>query len=129
MGGGYAPIGALLISRDVFRSIAEGSGAFAHSHTFMGHPLACTAALAVQQIIRRDDLVAHVRRQGAHLTRRLGERFGNHPFVGNVRGRRLRDRAPERSSQFVMLNFWVLSPCLDGTFYGGTQRNTRRYPL
>jgi adenosylmethionine-8-amino-7-oxononanoate aminotransferase len=30
-----------------------------------------------------------VRRQGAHLARRLGERFGNHPFVGNVRGRGL----------------------------------------
>jgi adenosylmethionine-8-amino-7-oxononanoate aminotransferase len=89
MGGGYAPIGALLISGDVFRSIAEGSGAFAHSHTYMGHPLACAAALAVQRIIRRDDLLANVRRQGAHLARRLGERFGNHPFVGNVRGRGL----------------------------------------
>jgi adenosylmethionine-8-amino-7-oxononanoate aminotransferase len=89
MGGGYAPIGALLISGEIFRSIADGSGAFAHSHTYMGHPLACAAALAVQQIIRRDDLLANVRRQGAHLARRLGERFGNHPFVGNVRGRGL----------------------------------------
>jgi adenosylmethionine-8-amino-7-oxononanoate aminotransferase len=89
MGGGYAPIGALLISGEIFGSIAEGSGAFAHSHTYMGHPLACAAALAVQQIIRRDDLLANVRRQGAHLARRLGERFGNHPFVGNVRGRGL----------------------------------------
>jgi adenosylmethionine-8-amino-7-oxononanoate aminotransferase len=89
MGGGYAPIGALLISGDIFGSIAEGSGAFAHSHTYMGHPLACAPALAVQQIIRRDDLLANVRGQGAHLARRLGERFGNHPFVGNVRGRGL----------------------------------------
>jgi adenosylmethionine-8-amino-7-oxononanoate aminotransferase len=30
-----------------------------------------------------------VRRQGAHLERRLRERFGNHPFVGDVRGRGL----------------------------------------
>jgi adenosylmethionine-8-amino-7-oxononanoate aminotransferase len=89
MGGGFAPIGALLIGKEIFATVADGSGAFAHSHTYMGHPLACAAALAVQQVIRRDDLLANVRKQGAHLSRRLGERFGNHPFVGDVRGRGL----------------------------------------
>ena len=89
LGGGYMPIGALLLRQVIFRALADGSGAFAHSHTFMGHPLACAAALAVQRIIRRDDLLANVRRQGAHLARRLHERFGNHPFVGDIRGRGL----------------------------------------
>jgi adenosylmethionine-8-amino-7-oxononanoate aminotransferase len=89
MGGGFAPIGALLIGKEVFATIADGSGAFAHSHTYMGHPLACAAALAVQRVIRRDDLLANVCKQGGHLRRRLGERFGNHPFVGDVRGRGL----------------------------------------
>src|SRR4029450_9609982 len=89
LGGGYAPIGALLIQDEIFDTIAEGSGAFQHSHTYMGHPLACAAALAVQRVIRRDNLLANVRAQGAHLARRLKERFGNHPFVGNVRGRGL----------------------------------------
>jgi adenosylmethionine-8-amino-7-oxononanoate aminotransferase len=89
MGGGFAPIGALLIGKEIFATVADGSGAFAHSHTYMGHPLACAAALAVQQVIRRDDLLTNVRKQGAHLSRRLGERFGNHPFVGDVRGRGL----------------------------------------
>jgi len=89
MGGGFAPIGALLIGEEIFATVADGSGAFAHSHTYMGHPLACAAALAVQQVIRRDDLLTNVRKQGAHLSRRLGERFGNHPFVGDVRGRGL----------------------------------------
>jgi adenosylmethionine-8-amino-7-oxononanoate aminotransferase len=55
----------------------------------MGHPLACAAALAVQRVMRRDNLLANVRSQGAHLARRLKERFGNHPFVGDVRGRGL----------------------------------------
>ena len=86
LGGGYMPIGALLLRQEIFRALADGSGAFAHSHTYMGHPLACAAALAVQRIIRRDDLLANVRRQGAHLARRLHERFGNHPFVGDIRG-------------------------------------------
>ncbi len=89
LGGGYAPIGATLMHDRIFKAIADGSGAFQHSHTYTGHPLACAAALAVQRVIRRDDLLANVREQGALLARRLQERFGNHPFVGNVRGRGL----------------------------------------
>jgi adenosylmethionine-8-amino-7-oxononanoate aminotransferase len=89
LGGGYAPIGALLVRDKVFDAVADGSGAFQHSHTYMGHPLACAAALAVQRVIRRDDLLANVLTQGAYLSRRLKERFGNHPFVGDVRGRGL----------------------------------------
>jgi hypothetical protein len=89
LGGGYMPIGAMLLQKKIFDTIAKGSGAFQHSHTYMGHPLACAAALAVQQVIRRDDLLANVRQQGALLARRLQERFGNHPFVGDVRGRGL----------------------------------------
>ena len=88
LGGGYAPIGALLLQGKIFQTLAQGSG-FQHSHTYTGHPLACAAALAVQRVIRRDDLLANVRRQGAYLERRLRERFGNHPFVGDVRGRGL----------------------------------------
>jgi adenosylmethionine-8-amino-7-oxononanoate aminotransferase len=89
LGGGYAPIGALLMQEDIFQAVADGSGAFQHTHTYMGHPLACAAALAVQRVMRRDNLLANVRAQGAHLSRRLKERFGNHPFVGDVRGRGL----------------------------------------
>ena len=89
LGGGYAPIGALMVQDEIFQAVAHGSGAFQHTHTYMGHTLACAAALAVQQVIRRDNLLANVRAQGTHLSRRLRERFGNHPFVGDVRGRGL----------------------------------------
>ncbi len=89
LGGGYMPIGALMMSEKIYNTIATGSGAFQHSHTYTGHPLAAAAALAVQKVIRRDNLLANVRDQGARLTRRLQERFGNHPFVGDVRGRGL----------------------------------------
>jgi adenosylmethionine-8-amino-7-oxononanoate aminotransferase len=89
LGGGYAPIGALLMQNRIFEAVAGGSGVFQHTHTYMGHPLACAAALAVQRVIHRDNLLANVRTQGAHLARRLNERFGNHPFVGDVRGRGL----------------------------------------
>ena len=89
LGGGFAPIGAVLVQGRIFEAFAKGSGLFQHGHTYLGHPLACAGALAVQQVIRRDNLLANVRRQGEHLTRRLGERFGNHHHVGDVRGRGL----------------------------------------
>jgi adenosylmethionine-8-amino-7-oxononanoate aminotransferase len=87
LGAGYAPIGAMLASGRIVETVRAGSGAFPHSQTYNGHPLACATALAVQKVIERDDLLANVRRQGAHLERRLKERFGNHHHVGDVRGR------------------------------------------
>ena len=89
LGGGFAPIGAVLVGGKIFEAFERGSGLFQHGHTYLGHPLACAGALAVQQVIRRDNLLENVRRQGEHLTRRLGERFGNHHHVGDVRGRGL----------------------------------------
>src|SRR5205814_4168576 len=47
LGGGYAPIGATLVSERVFDAFYGGSGAFQHGHTYIRHPLACAAALAV----------------------------------------------------------------------------------
>ena len=55
----------------------------------MGHPIAAAAALAVQEVIRRDGLLANVVEMGGRLERRLKERFGQHPFVGDIRGRGL----------------------------------------
>ena len=89
LGGGYEPIGAVLLGGHIYESFAQGSGFFQHGHTYMGHPLACAAALAVQETIRRDNLLANVRDMGALLRRRLGERFGNHAHVGDIRGRGL----------------------------------------
>jgi adenosylmethionine-8-amino-7-oxononanoate aminotransferase len=89
LGGGYAPIGAVLASSKIVARIGQGSGLFQHGHTYLGHPLACAAALAVQQVIARDNLLANVRAQGAHLAERLAQRFSNHPYVGDVRGRGL----------------------------------------
>lgn len=89
LGGGYMPIGAVLASGRLVEAFAAGSGLFQHGHTYIGHPLACAAALAVQTVMRRDDLLANVRRQGDYLAAQLQERFGNHHHVGDMRGRGL----------------------------------------
>lgn len=89
LGGGYEPIGAVLLGKHIYDAFANGSGFFQHGHTYMAHPMACAAGLAVQETIRRDNLLANVKSMGALLQRRLGERFGNHPHVGDIRGRGL----------------------------------------
>jgi adenosylmethionine-8-amino-7-oxononanoate aminotransferase len=89
LGAGYQPIGATLVARPVFEAIRDGSGFFQHGHTYMGHPLACAAALAVQQTIAEEQLLGRVRRQGARLRELLAARFADHPNVGEIRGRGL----------------------------------------
>jgi adenosylmethionine-8-amino-7-oxononanoate aminotransferase len=89
LGGGYQPIGAVLLGQHVFDAFANGSGSFQHGHTYIGHPMACAAALAVQQVIARDGLLDNVKVTGARLKQRLRDRFGNHPHVGDIRGRGL----------------------------------------
>jgi adenosylmethionine-8-amino-7-oxononanoate aminotransferase len=89
LGGGYQPIGAVLASGRVVAAIRDGSGAFQHGHTYLAHPIACAAALAVQRVIEDDGLLARVRTQGASLDRLLRERLGGHRHVGDIRGRGL----------------------------------------
>ena len=75
LGGGYQPIGAVLLSGRIFEAFANGSGFFQHGHTYMGHPMAAAAGLAVQEVIRRDGLLANVRAMGERLQRRLEEQL------------------------------------------------------
>jgi len=89
LGAGYQPIGATMVQEHIYDAFVNGSGAFQHGHTYMGHPAACAAALAVQHKIESLDLLAAVRKQGAALVDRLHARLGNSPYLGDIRGRGL----------------------------------------
>ena len=89
LGGGYQPIGAVLAQGRLVDAFRRGSGLFQHGHTYLGHAVACAAALAVQRVIVRDGLLAQVRERGAQLHGLLREAFGEHPHVGDIRGRGL----------------------------------------
>jgi len=89
LGGGYQAIGAVLASARVIDPLRKGSGMFQHGHTYLGHPTAAAAALAVQRVIERDRLLEQVQQRGAYLRRALDDRFGAHPNVGDIRGRGL----------------------------------------
>ncbi len=89
LGGGYQPIGGILVQGRVIAAIRDGSGGFMHGHTYQAHPMACAAALAVQEVIAQEDLLANVNAMGALLEQGLTERLGNHRHVGDIRGRGL----------------------------------------
>ena len=89
LGAGYQPVAATLCSGRVAAAIEAGSGTLANGHTYMGHPVACAAGLAVLETIEREDLLARVRERGAELRAALDARFGQHPHVGDIRGRGL----------------------------------------
>jgi adenosylmethionine-8-amino-7-oxononanoate aminotransferase len=89
LGGGYQPIGAVLAQKKLVEVFRAGSGMFQHGHTYLGHAVACAAALAVQRVIQRDGLVAQVRARGQTLLGLLKQTFADHPHVGDIRGRGL----------------------------------------
>jgi len=89
LGGGYAAVAGILINRRVVNALEQGTGAFSHGQTYQGHPVACAAALEVQRIIREHGLLANVRQMGTLLETLLKQKLGNHPHVGDIRGRGL----------------------------------------
>jgi adenosylmethionine-8-amino-7-oxononanoate aminotransferase len=89
LGAGYQPIGAVVCTSDVYETIAHGSGALKHGQTYNAHPVGCAAALVVQRIIQDEGLLGRVEAAGERLRSLLGERFGEHRNVGDIRGRGL----------------------------------------
>ncbi|MEL6118481.1 MAG: aspartate aminotransferase family protein [Pseudomonadota bacterium] len=89
LGAGYQPIGAMLCSKEIYDTIAQGSGFFQHGHTYIGHPVATSAALAVVKELLDRDLCARAGTVGEDLKGALTQAFGQHPHVGDIRGRGL----------------------------------------
>lgn len=89
LGAGYQPLSAILVSDKIVQTIASGRGFFFHGHTYNGHATAAAAGLAVIETIRERKLLENVRNMGALMIDRLNDRLGNHPHVGNIRGRGL----------------------------------------
>lgn len=86
LAGGYIPLGAAICS-DAIAEVLAGDGGILTGHTFTGHTLACAAGVAVQEIIRRDALLARVRSNGAWLLEGLRAELQEVESVGDIRGR------------------------------------------
>ena len=84
----YLPISAVLISDQVYQTIADNSakiGTFGHGYTYSGHPVPAAVALETLKIYEERDIVGHVRQVGPRLQEGL-RRYADHPMVGEVRG-------------------------------------------
>ncbi|PCF93830.1 aspartate aminotransferase family protein [Vreelandella nigrificans] len=89
LGGGYQPIGAVMLSDKIYDSFANGSGLFQHGHTYIGHPVAAATANKVVEIIARPETMANVNAMGARLQSGLEAVLSASPYVGDIRGRGL----------------------------------------
>lgn len=89
LGAGYQPIGAMLCSAEIYDAIANGTGFFQHGHTYLGHPVATAAGLAVVRAILERNLLPNVTSMGKKLQSALVSALGQHPNVGDIRGRGL----------------------------------------
>ncbi len=88
LGAGYQPIGAMMCSKAIYDAIETGSGFFQHGHTYLSHPTACAAGVAVLKKLN-GGLVEGVAAKGDYLQQQLKSRFGQHPHIGDIRGRGL----------------------------------------
>ncbi|UWQ13653.1 aspartate aminotransferase family protein [Aliiroseovarius sp. M344] len=87
LGAGYQPIGAMLCSGKIYDAVRDGSGFFQHGHTYIGHPVACAAADAVVRKLTDGGMAARSAQMGEKLMAALTAEFGQHPHVGDIRGR------------------------------------------
>ena len=87
LGGGYIPLGAAIFHDRIAEPINREHGGPMSGHTFSGHTTACAGALAVQKIVARDGLLERIRNKGPWLMATLSDELGDHPHVGNIRGR------------------------------------------
>ena len=87
LGGGYQPIGAMMVREEIVEEIERNTGAFAHGHTYVGHATACAAGAAVLKVFDESGLVSRSAAMGERLLEMLRERFGDHPHIGDIRGR------------------------------------------
>lgn len=87
LAAGYQPLSAVLLRGAIYQAVVEGAGRFEHGHTYVGHPVACAAGLAVLELLVDGGIAARVGALGAVLESALGETFALHPHVGDMRGR------------------------------------------
>ena len=86
--GGYMPMAMTITTQaiyDAFYADYQEGKAFMHSHTYSGNPLGCTAALAVQKILREDKVLDKAADTAVYLHQKLTDRLGNHQNVGEIR--------------------------------------------
>jgi adenosylmethionine-8-amino-7-oxononanoate aminotransferase len=79
----------MLCTKRIYQAIQSGSGFFQHGHTYLGHPVATAAALAVVRELTEKNLPERAAEMGRKTHLALEQAFGQHPHIGDIRGRGL----------------------------------------
>lgn len=90
LGGGF-PVSACLGRPEVMAAWGESTGEALHTSTFLGHPVACAAALATLKVLHDDSIHARAREAGDLLVARLRNGWPSLAQAGvtEIRGRGL----------------------------------------
>ncbi len=86
---GYSPLGATIFSERIYEVLMERSGQFGPGHTLNYSPLTIAAGLAVQEYIRKHDLIARANPLGIYLFRKLEGLREKHAVIADLRGKGL----------------------------------------
>lgn len=86
LGGGAAPVSAVLVREKHMDEVRAGSGYFAHAQTYLQAPFLTGAASAVLDFFEQQKLIAHVQDVGAAFQKKLRERLSKVPYVGAIQG-------------------------------------------
>ncbi|HFQ93972.1 MAG TPA: aspartate aminotransferase family protein [Anaerolineae bacterium] len=89
LAGGYFPLGFIAAKGEDVEQIRQTLGDWNHGGTFSHHAVGGAAGLATLRIIQREKLVENAARMGAYLGQKLSRTLGDHPHVGDIRGRGL----------------------------------------
>lgn len=86
--GGYMPMAITVTTDEIYNAFygeySEGK-AFMHSHTYSGNPLGCSAALAVMDILEKEEILDKASKRAAYLSQRLAKKLEGHPNIGEIR--------------------------------------------
>ena len=83
---GYFPLGGIGVSDEIAAVMNESGSPWMHAYTYSSHPVGCAVALAMLDIIEKEDFVMQAETKGKRLLVKLKDVLSGHPNVGEVRG-------------------------------------------
>ncbi len=86
---GYFPFGGIGISDSVARTLHDDGRTWMHAYTYSAHPVGCAVALRMLKIIEEERFPEQAATKGQYLFDAVTAALGDHPRVGNIRGKGL----------------------------------------
>ncbi|WP_035283643.1 MULTISPECIES: adenosylmethionine--8-amino-7-oxononanoate transaminase [unclassified Clostridium] len=86
--GGYMPMAITITTDEIYNAFYDDYNkgkAFMHSHTYSGNPLGCSAALAVQKILKEEAILEKAKLRANYLNNKLKDALLEYPHIGEIR--------------------------------------------